>query len=152
MGLTFGIAYQTYKEAVKLDNSVRLQDVKDYLSNRDDIQVKVRPKTYNSCVSPGANFEIEIDIMDIESKGAVTNTRYGLASVDNFTKIAEVAPIKDQTPEAMIDGSRKIFTSMGKPKQLYPDEESSMRSAKMNRFLSENESKSVQTATPAHTV
>ena len=36
----FGTAYQTSKEAIKLDNSVRLQDVKDYLSKRDDIQVR----------------------------------------------------------------------------------------------------------------
>ena len=41
---------------------------------------------------------------------------------------------------------------MGKPKQLRPDEEKPMRSAKMNRFLSENEIKSVQTTTHAHTV
>ena len=68
----FGTAYETYKEAVKKDNSIRLQDVKDYLSKRDDIQVKSKPKTYNSFVSPGANFEYEIDIMDIESKGATS--------------------------------------------------------------------------------
>ena len=41
---------------------------------------------------------------------------------------------------------------MGKPIQLYSDEESSMRSAKMNRFLGETETKSVQTTTHAHTV
>ena len=44
----FGTAYETYKEAVKKDASIRLQDVKDYLSKRDDIQVKSKPKTYNS--------------------------------------------------------------------------------------------------------
>ena len=36
----FGTAYETYKEVVTQDNSVRLQDVKGYLSKRDDIQVK----------------------------------------------------------------------------------------------------------------
>ena len=41
---------------------------------------------------------------------------------------------------------------MGKPKQLYSDEESSMRSVKMIRFLKEAEIKSVQTTTHAHTV
>ena len=106
----FGIAYQPYKEAAKLDNSVRLSQAKGYLSKRDDIQVKTEPKTCNSCVSPGAKFEI--DIMDMESKGAVTNTRYGPVAIDGFSKIAEVVPIKDRTPEAMIDGLRKIFTSM----------------------------------------
>ena len=61
----FGTAYETYKDAVKKDSSIRLQYVKDYLSKRDDIQVKTKPKSYNSCVSPGAKFEFEIDLMDI---------------------------------------------------------------------------------------
>ena len=90
----FGTAYETYKEAVKKDASVRLQDVKNYLSKRDDIQVKYKPKSYNSFVSPGAKFEFEIDIMDMESKDATSNSRYGLVAFDNFTKIAEVVPIK----------------------------------------------------------
>ena len=148
----FGTAYETYKEAVKKDNSIRLQDVKDYLSKRDDIQVKSKPKTYNSFVSPGANFEYEIDIMDIESKGSTSDTRYGLVAIDNFTKIAEVIPIKNRTPESIIAGLKKIIGSMGKPKQFYSDEESSMRSLKIIKFLKQIEIKSVQTTTHAHTV
>ena len=147
-----GTAYETYKEAVTTDNSIRLQDVKEQLNKRDDIQVKSKAKSYNSCVSPGVKFEYEIDIMDIEAKGATSNTRYGLVAIDNFTKIAEVVAIKNRTPEAMIDGLKKIFISMGKPKQLYSDEESSMRAVKMNRFLNDNDLKSIQTTTHAHTV
>ena len=135
----FGTAYETYKEAVKKDASIRLQDVKDYLSKRDDIQVKSKPKTYNSFVSPGANFEYEIDIMDIEAKGSTSDSRYGLVAIDNFTKIAEVIPIKNRTPESIIAGLRKIIASMGKPKQVYSDEESSVKSAKMVEFLNRTE-------------
>ena len=29
----FGAAYEVYKEAAKKDNSIRLQDVKDYLNS-----------------------------------------------------------------------------------------------------------------------
>ena len=148
----FGTAYGTYKRSVKKDSSKRLQDARDYLDKRDDIQVKPKPQTYNSCVSPGAKFEFEIGIMDMESKGAATNTRYGLVSIDNLFEIADAAPIKDRTPEARIDSLKKILTPMGKPKQLYSDEESSMRSAKMNRFLRGHEIKPVQTTTHAHTV
>ena len=148
----FGTAYETYKEVVNKDNSFRLQDVKDYLSKRDDIQVKYKPKSYNSFVSPGAKFEFEIDIMDMESKDATSNTRYGLVAIDNFTRIAEVVAIKHRTPESMVEGIKKIITSMGKPKQLYSDEESSMRSLKVNRFLNDNDIKTIQTTTHAHTV
>ena len=61
-------------------------------------------------------------------------------------------PIRNRTPEEMIIGLKKIFESMGKPKQLYSDEKSSMRSSKMNRFLNDNDVKSIQTTTHAHTV
>ena len=60
--------------------------------------------------------------MDIESKYATNNNRYGLTAIAKFTKIAEVAPINNKTPEAMIDGLTNMFTSMGKQQQLYSDE------------------------------
>ena len=64
------------------------------MSKRDDIQVKVTPNTY-SFVSPGAKFEFEIDLMYIETKGATSNTRYGLVAIDSFTKTADVVPISN---------------------------------------------------------
>ena len=47
-----------------------------------------------------------------------------------FTKMLEVIPIRNRTPEEMITGLKEILESMGKPKQLYSDVESSMRSSK----------------------
>ena len=91
------------------------------MNKRDDIQGKLKPSPYNSFVSPGAKFEFEIGLMDIEAKGATSNTRYGLVAIDHFTKIADVVPIKNKTPEEMIIGLNNIFTSMGKPKQLNSD-------------------------------
>ena len=103
-------------------------------------------------VSPGAKFEFETDLMDIETKGANPNTRHGPVAIGILTKTAKVVPVQNKTPEAMIDGAKETFISMGKPKQLHSDEESSMRSARMNRLLHVNETKPVQTTTHAHTV
>ena len=80
----FGTSYETYKEAVKKDSSIRLQNVKDYLAKRDDLQVKSKAKGSNSFVSPGAKFEFEIGIMDMLARDGV-GIRYGLVAVDNFT-------------------------------------------------------------------
>ena len=118
------------------------------MGKRDDIQVKVTPNTYNMFVSPGAKFEFEIDLMDTETKGATSNTRYGLVAIRNLTKTADVVPINNKTPEEMIIVLNNIFTSMGKPKQLYTDESSSMKSANMIKFINGT----VQTSTHAHTV
>ena len=40
----FGTAYETYKSAVKVDNSIKLQDVKDCLNSRDDKQTHFKYK------------------------------------------------------------------------------------------------------------
>ena len=96
----FGTAYEVYKEAVKKNNSIRLQDVKDYLSKREDKQVLVKHTKYNSFVSSGPLFEIEIDVMDIGT--SVTNMRYGLVAIDNFTKIADIVPIQNKQPDEII--------------------------------------------------
>ena len=64
------------------------------MNKRGDIQVKYKGKKYNSVVSPGAKFEFEIDIVGIEALGDVSNTRYVLVAIGNFTKIADVVPIK----------------------------------------------------------
>ena len=64
----FGTAYEVYKEAVKKDFSIKLQDVKNYLASREDKQINFKYKKYNSFVSPGANFEYEIDLMFISNQ------------------------------------------------------------------------------------
>ena len=40
----FGAAYETYRQIVKEHPNIRLQDVKDYLNSRQDIQVKIKYK------------------------------------------------------------------------------------------------------------
>ena len=100
---------------------MRLQKVKDYLNKRDDVQVKSKPGGSNSFVSSGAKFEFEIDITDTLARDGV-GIRYGMAAIDNVTKIAEVIPIKNRQPTELTSVLKSIFQSMGKPKQLYPDE------------------------------
>ena len=45
-----------------------------------------------------------------------------------------------------------LIEELGKPKQLYSDEESSVRSQGFFRFINENNIKTIQTSTHAHTV
>ena len=148
----FGTAYETYKEAVKHNTNIRLQDVKDYHNSSEDKQTSFKYKKYNSFVSPGAKFEFEIDIMDVLARDSTGAFRYGLVAIDNFTKVADVIPIKNRQPSELIRGLNLIFKSMGKPKQIYSDEEGALRSLQFNRFMNENGMKSIQTSTHAHTV
>ena len=76
----------------------------------------------------------------------------GLVAVDNFSKFAHIAVIKNKQPDEIIRGLKEIIHIMGKPKQLYSDEEGSFNALKYTRFLNENNIKHVQTTTHAHTV
>ena len=96
----FGTAYEVYKVAVKINSSIRLQDVKDYLSTRDDKQVQLKYKKHNSFISSHPLFEIEIDVMDMGT--SVMNMRYGLVAIDNFTNIANIVPIQNKQPDEII--------------------------------------------------
>ena len=82
----FGTAYETYKISLKRNPSIRLQYVKDYLNKLESVQVKFKYKKYNSCVSSGANFEFEVDIVDVLARDGGDGIRYGLCAIDNFTK------------------------------------------------------------------
>ena len=124
----FGTACQIYNDALKKNPSIRLQDVNNYLNKRDDIQVNFKPKAYNSCVSPGKNCEYEIDIMDVLARDGGDDIRYGSCAIDNFTQMVSVIPIRNRSPSEIIRGLKIIFEKLGKPKQLYSDEESSVRS------------------------
>ena len=145
----FGSAYETYKEAVKKDSSIRLQDVKNYLSKRDDIQLKSKPGGSNSFVSPGAKFEFEIDIMDALARDGGESVRYGMVAIDSFIKIAEVIPTENRQPIELIFAFKLIFKSMGTPTQVYSDEESSFRAKVFFRFMNDNDIKHIQTSTHA---
>ena len=145
----FGTAYEVYKEAVKKDSSVRLQDVKDYLASREDKQINFKYKKYNSFISPGANFEYEVDLMFMSKN----DPNIGLVAIDNFTKMASIAIIKNKQPNEVIAGLKYIFNKLGgKPKQIFSDEEGAFNSGKYQVFLNENNIKHIQTTTHAHTV
>ena len=116
----FGTADEVYKEAVKNNNSIRLQDVKDYLNSRQGKQTHFKYKAYNGFVSIGANFKYEVDIMDLGT--SVTDYRYGFVAVDNFKKMASVIPIGNKQTEEITMALKKVIETLGKPKQLYSDE------------------------------
>ena len=115
-----------------------MQDVKDYLSSREDKQTQFKYKKYNSCVSPGARFEFEIYIMDVLARDGGDGIRYGLCAIDNFTKMVSVIPIKNRSPSEIIRGLKLIVEDLGKPKQLHSDEESSLRGTEFFRFINAN--------------
>merc|ERR1711966_46025 len=106
------------------------------------VQTHFKYKKYNSFVSSGANFEYEVDIMDIGT--SVTEFRYGFVAVDGFSKMASVIPIENKQPDEIIRALTKVIETLGKPKQLYSDEEGAFNSTKYIRFINEQSIKHIQ--------
>ena len=113
--------------------------MKDYLDSLEPVQVKFKYKNHNSVVSSGANFEYEVDIADVLARDGGDGIRYGLCAIDNFTKMVSVIPISNSKPSEIIRGLKLLFEQLGKPEQLYSDEESSLRSKELFRFVNEND-------------
>ena len=90
--------------------------------------------------------------MDMLARDGGEGIRYGLVAIDNLTKVVEVIPIKNRQPTELISALKSIFQSMGKPKQLYSDEQSSFRAKVFFRFIHENGIKHIQTSTHAPSV
>ena len=110
--------------------------------------MKSKPRSSNSFVSPGARFEFEIVITDILARDGGERVRYAMVAIV-FIKIAEVTPIENRQPIELISALKLIFKSMGTPKQLYSDEESSFRAKVFFRFINENDITHIQTSTHA---
>ena len=90
----YGSLKDTYKQASKINPSIRFVDVKDQLDKLSHRQTQFKYKSYNSFVSPHPLFEIEIDLIDLTSKAEENNGfRYCMVGIDNFTKYAWGVPI-----------------------------------------------------------
>ena len=66
--------------------------------------------------------------MGVLARDGGDGIRYGLCAIDNFSKLVSAIPIKNRSPSAIIRGMKLILEELGKSKQLYSDEESSLRS------------------------
>ena len=93
------------------------------MNSREDKQTQFKYEKYTSFVSPGARFEFEIYIMGVLARDG-DGIRYGLCVIGNFTKMVSVILIRNRSPSEIIRGLNLIFEELGKPKQLYSDEES----------------------------
>ena len=85
----YGSIKDTFKQAVKKDPSIKLDDVKKYLDKQSFRQTQFTYKKFNSYISPGPMHELEVDLVDFTKKAKENDGfRYGLVAIDNFTKFA----------------------------------------------------------------
>ena len=158
---SFGSLDDAWRQAKAEEISITMADVKRVLNSFEDRQVKMRHSRQNSFVSPGPKFEIEMDVIDLgrpkEEEGQASQTtatylRFGLVGIDNFTKKAWVVPMDNKDAQNLIAATKDIFHNVGKPKQIYTDQEKAMTGNEYRRFLSDQRVKHLTSINGAHTV
>ena len=150
----YGSLADTWRQAKAKNISITMADVKRVLNAREDRQVKMRHSGQNSFVSPGPRFEIELDVIDLGTQlDNIKGTyRFGLVGIDNFTKKAWVVPMDNKDANNLISATKDIFQNIGKPKQIYSDQEKAMTGLEYTRFLTQQGVKHITSINGAHTV
>ena len=115
-----------------------MEDVKEFF--RKNVDEKRKPRGENSFVAPPPYSEYQLDLFfispnDVESQ---QKFRVGFVFLDIFTKYAVVIPIKSKQPDDILAGIMEGMNKMGKkPKLIYSDEESSLKTETITSYLEE---------------
>ena len=97
----------TYKAVHEKDASITRDDVKSFLKKQAVVQDQSQKGIkYNSFVSHEAREEYQVDLADF---GQRQEPRYGLISIDIFTKKLAAAPIQNKLPESTATSTKWTF-------------------------------------------
>ena len=128
----------TLADARQKDKTITMDDVNEFF--RKNVDEKRKPRGENSFVAPSPYWEYQLDLFfispnDVESK---QKFRVGLVLIDIFTKYAVVIPINSKQPDDILAGMMEGINKMGKkPKKIYSDEESSLKTETITSYLEE---------------
>ena len=132
----FGSVATTYKDAKAKDETITLNDVKEWF--KKNVEQKKQLRGYNSFVPNEPYWEYQLDLFFINDIPE-QKFRVGVALMDIFAKYATVIPIKGKTEGDVASGMIQGFKEMGKmPKLLYTDDEPSLNTEAIQTYLKEN--------------
>ena len=126
---------KTFEDARKKDKTITLNDVKQFF--KTNIEQKKQLKGYNSFIANEAKFEYQIDLFFISSKDFPNETYIGgVLCIDIFSKFITIIPIKSKTIPDILDAIKQIINKVGKPKNVYTDNEGAWsRGTEINKYF-----------------
>ena len=126
---------KTFEDARKKDKNITLNDVKEFF--KTNIEQKKQLKGYNSFIANEAKFEYQIDLFFISSKDFPNETYIGgVLCIDIFSKFITIIPIKSKTIPDILDAIKQIINKVGKPKNVYTDNEGAWsRGTEINKYF-----------------
>jgi hypothetical protein len=138
---------RTYQDAKKKDESITLENVKNWFNK--NVDVKSKPRGYNSYITDAPYNEYQIDLAFWKSD----EQDPCLVMIDIFTKYATCVSISSKATADVIAGVLEGFQKMGhKPKMIYCDGEGALRSKLFIDFCEDEKIKLIRTQTSAWVV
>jgi hypothetical protein len=141
----FGSIINTYKEAHAKDNSITLNDVKEWFKN--NFQRNTQLRGYNSFVAHYFGHEFQMDLFFI-NEGENQKFTIAMIMIDAFSKYIAVVPIKSKAEGDTLAGMIECFAKMRKkPEILYTDDERAFSSKYFNEYYKDNNIEHIVTRT-----
>ena len=103
-----------------------------------NVEIKINPRGYNSCVVPHNNHRYQVDIFFISQKKSKVKQRYraGFVCIDCLSKYAVVVPVRKKETGSVIQGTKKALEKMGKkPEIIYTDDQKTIASGELQTYV-----------------
>lgn len=143
--------YKFYKRVKETDPTVTLSDVKAFLGNQYTWQVNrqdIRPKFYRTILAEKPRSNYQMDVM-VYSRYPDGKYKYMLNVIDVYSRYAMSIPLKSRrvgdaieeenfdvnNVDGLLQAIQKVFSVMGKPKNVNSDQEFSKPLAIKEYFL-----------------
>jgi len=144
----YGSMQMTFQDAKKKDNSITLQDTRDFFKN--NVSQKKQQRGSNSFIAPYANYEYQLDLFFINDIPK-QKFKIGMVIIDSFSKYMAVIPIVSKDESNVAAGLLEGLEQMkNKPKFLYTDDEAALSKPDMKQYFEDNNIHHIVTRSHAH--
>ena len=114
----FGSKKTTLEDAKKKDPTIKMTDVEEFF--KKNVEVKKKPRGWNSFVAPYNNHTYQVDIFFISKKDLKAKQKFrgGLVAIDVLSKYAVVVPVRMKETGSVIKGTKEAIQKMGKKPEI----------------------------------
>jgi len=120
----FQSADKLYRKAKKIDSSITLKQVKDFLAQQSTAQITKevkRNKNFNSIISPSVRNNYQCDLMNLPNPALNGGYKYLFSIIDVYSRYVFSTPIKTKSGDVVFEAFKKMIQTNGACKNLNCD-------------------------------